>query len=233
MDNVHRKYPYYFSWTTQSVQRYECSCVANRGSVIAIQPSYLWDTVGLLAVNSHSKTYIALSIRVLKSYSVVLHNLRFKYRITVRSAFAWYKAHADGSTVAGAVQSKVTRDDGRFQPQRQAAVRSLGVMVMLMVKRRYSLLICRENLIPFWWDQTNYSFSMCQSWLSLVDVLDLVILFFVCILLVLSVEWMICNKPNPNLRADTCAKRKSTFLGLYSHSCVNRIAGLSNRHLKR
>jgi len=44
--------------------------------------------------------------------------------------------------------------------------------------------------------------------------------------------WMKTNQPTKGLRASTCAKRKSTTLGLYSHSCVNRIAGLDNRHLK-
>ena len=33
------------------------------------------------------------------------------------------------------------------------------------------------------------------------------------------------NQPTKDLRAETWAKRKSTSLGLYSHSCVNRLAG--------
>jgi len=36
------------------------------------------------------------------------------------------------------------------------------------------------------------------------------------------------NQPTKDLRVE----RKSTSLGLYRHSCVNRIAGLSNRHLE-
>ena len=39
------------------------------------------------------------------------------------------------------------------------------------------------------------------------------------------------NQPPKDLRAETCAKRKSTSVVLYNHSCVNRIAGLSNKHL--
>jgi len=40
------------------------------------------------------------------------------------------------------------------------------------------------------------------------------------------------NQPTKDLRAETCPKRKLTSLGLHSHSCVNRNAWLSNRHLE-
>jgi len=40
------------------------------------------------------------------------------------------------------------------------------------------------------------------------------------------------NQPTKDLRAETCAFAQVVFTRLLSHSCADRIAGLSNGHLK-
>ena len=52
MDIVHHNNPHYTSWTTQSVQCQESSCVANNGPVISLQCSYY-----LTCLTKHTSLY--------------------------------------------------------------------------------------------------------------------------------------------------------------------------------
>jgi len=57
-----------------------------------LQISCLWDVIGLLAVNNHSKTHNISFIKVLKcSYSIVIYTLQFKGRDYSTSAWSRFK----------------------------------------------------------------------------------------------------------------------------------------------
>jgi hypothetical protein len=67
---------------------------------------------------------------------------------------AWCGAWVDDSSVAASVQSTARRDDGSERLSEISAARAVlrlpGVVVMLVVKRRYSLLICRGQFYSIW-----------------------------------------------------------------------------------